>query len=57
MATESKKRVRRAVLETFKEYGGWWDCSRMAEWIDKPVEEVRKVYDELEIEGLMDRKS
>lgn len=51
------KSLRQWVLDTFREYGGWWRVEGMAEWLNADVEEVRKVYDELEKEGLMDRRS
>lgn len=52
----SRKSLKQRVVDTFKEYGGWWKVEGMAEWLDADVEEVRKVYDALEAEGLMDRK-
>lgn len=48
--------LRERVLETFREYGGWWDVTRMAYWLDADVSKVRKIYDTLESEGLMERK-
>ena len=53
--------LRQRVIETFEEYGGWWRVEGMAEWLgtyEKPVsiDKIRKIYDELEAEGLMDRK-
>jgi len=50
------KSLRNRVIDTFKEYGGWWAVERMAYWLDAPVEKVQKVYDALETEGLMDRR-
>lgn len=52
-----RKSLRKRVIETFEEYGGWWQVERMAYWLDANVEKVRKVYDELEADGLMDRKA
>lgn len=52
----ARKSLKDGVLETFKEYGGWWQVERMAEWLKADVEKVRKVYDELEAEGLMERR-
>ena len=49
------KSLKNKVIDTFKEYGGWWKVEGMAEWLDVPVEKVRKVYDALEAEGLLDR--
>lgn len=51
-----RKSLRQKVLDTFEEFGGWWDVERMAEWLDADVVKVRKVYDALEADGLMDRK-
>lgn len=48
--------LRGRVISTFTEYGGWWRVEGMAEWLDVDVEDVRKVYDALEVEGLMDRE-
>ena len=53
---ESSSLIRERVLQVFDEYSGWWDTARMAKWLDVSVEEVTQVYDELEAEGLMDRK-
>jgi len=44
------------VIDHFNEYGGWWEAERMAAWLKADVGKVRKVYDELEKEGLMDRQ-
>ena len=52
-----RKSLRQRVIETFEEYGGWWQVERMADWLDANVGKVRKVYDELEAEGLMNRKT
>lgn len=48
--------LRQRVLNTFREYGGWWQVDRMAEWLYVDVEKVRKIYDALEKGGLMERK-
>ena len=50
------KSLRQDVIDVFKEYGGWWRVEGMADWLSADVEDVRKVYDQLEVEGLMDRK-
>ena len=52
-----KKSLRQRVVDTFQEYGGWWQVNRMAEWLRVDVRQVRKIYDALEAEGLMDRKT
>jgi len=52
-----RKSLRERVLETFREYGGWWKVEGMAEWLGVGVSKVSKVYDDLESEGLMDRKT
>ena len=52
-----EKSLRQEVIETLEEYGGWWQVGRIADWLDADAEEVRKVYDELEAEGLMERKT
>lgn len=51
-----RESLRQRVIDHFNEYGGWWQVDRMAEWLKVDVEEVRKIYDELEKEGLMDRR-
>ena len=51
-----KSRLYNDGMVFFKEYGGWWEVTRVAEWLDADVEEVRRVYDRLEKEGLLDRK-
>ena len=50
------KSLKARVIETFEEYGDWWPLERMADWLNAKPERVRAVYDELEKEGLMDRK-
>ncbi len=52
----ARKSLKERVLETFREYGGWWLVEGMADWLKVDVGEVRKVYTELEAEGLMERK-
>lgn len=51
-----RKSLRQKVLDTFREYGGWWNVARMADWLNADVAKVRKIYDALESEGLMERK-
>ena len=51
-----RKSLRQRVIDHFNEYGGWWEAERMAAWLKADVGKVRKVYDELEKEGLMDRQ-
>lgn len=48
--------VRERVLKALKEYGGWWVAYRMAEWINASKSLVKSIYDDLEREGLMERK-
>jgi hypothetical protein len=50
------KSFRKRVLETFKEYGGWWHISGMAEWLDVSIEKLRLVWDRLEKQGLLEIK-
>lgn len=45
----------RAVI-TFNEYGGWWNLGGMAEWLKVPEEELGKIWQTLEDEGLLERK-
>lgn len=48
--------LRKDVLATFKEYGGWWRIEGMAEWLDVPVHHIEEVWDVLEAKGLLERK-
>lgn len=50
------KELRQLVIDAFKEYGGWWSKDRMAEWCNTDTETIRIIYDELEIEGLLERR-
>ena len=50
------KSLRQRVIDVFEEYGGWWWVEGMAERLNAGMEEVRKVYDDLEKEGLTERK-
>lgn len=52
----ARRPLREDVLDTFRKYGGWWDVKRMAEWLKVDVEKVRRIYDALEAEDLMERK-
>jgi len=54
--SSNKQLVKERILETFKEYGGWWEADRMAEWVNAPVSLVKSIHDDLEKEGLMERK-
>ncbi len=53
---KADKRLKRDTLNTFREYGGWWLLSGMAEWLDVEEDKLKLVWDKLEREGLMDRK-
>lgn len=44
------------VVQVFKEYGGWWRSDLMANWLNSKYKDVRMVYDQLEKEGLLERK-
>ena len=48
--------IRNAVIRTLKEYGGWWDAKWLALWLDTTIGKIKKVYDQLEKENLIDRK-
>ena len=62
VSARANKALRQDVVDTFKEYGGWWRLSGMAEWLggyaqNVSEDELKLVWDELEREGLMDRKT
>jgi len=50
------KSLKERVLETFREYGGWWKVEGMAGWLNVDTEKVLEVWEGLEFEGLMERK-
>lgn len=50
------KSLKERVLETFREYGGWWKAEGMAGWLNVDTEKVLEVWEGLEFEGLMERK-
>lgn len=54
--TDSRPSLRQRVLDTFREYGGWWILEGMAGWLSVSPQALRKVWDELEAEGLLERK-
>ncbi|MBA7710115.1 hypothetical protein ES703_119045 [subsurface metagenome] len=42
------------VVETFKQYGGWWRLEGMAEWLNVPVDNLRVVWERLEKQGILE---
>ena len=50
------KSLRQRVINIFLKFGGWWRVEGMAEWLHADVGLVKRIYDQLESEGLMERK-
>jgi len=48
--------LRERIINTFSEFGGWWPLEGMAEWLGVSPDEVSQIWDELEAEGLLERK-
>ncbi len=48
--------LRQRVIDTFKEYGGWWKLGGMAEWLGVSEQSLERVWKKLEEEGLLERK-
>jgi len=52
MTDELKERI----LHELKEHPGWWQVERLAYWLDAPINQVKEIWNELEKEGLLERK-
>ena len=53
---KSRTPMETRVLETFRTYGGQWKLTGMAQWLNISIGQLRKIWDKLEQEGLMEVK-